>query len=250
MSSEGEGTRGGHVIGHTSSGKAIYASKGENGELNPRHHKDWTEHDHREAAEKHFEESRRLEEEARKQPEGKRLPLYERASNHHNSARNHEHEADKQIVGKTSGGHAVHQPEHAKTLHQVHYDMMSAKDHQEAETLYHKRADELDRERLAVKGSSEKARQKRISLSAEALAHREQALTHSTYRHQKESLQKGGVQVLRNDQLNVVTRDVRPAQLGAVQRLVAQSDLERARQELRLGREARGVYGGFATFKR
>jgi hypothetical protein len=48
---KGEGTRGGHIIGHTQSGKAIYAGK------DAHHYQDFNQRDHEDAAEAHGHEA-------------------------------------------------------------------------------------------------------------------------------------------------------------------------------------------------
>lgn len=59
-----EGSRGGKIIGHTRSGKPIYAS------MAGKDHKNLTHEDHRDATELHLKEARRLQSEG-KDVEGK-----------------------------------------------------------------------------------------------------------------------------------------------------------------------------------
>lgn len=82
----GEGSKGGKVIGHTKSGKPIYAHK----DANHEHYKNFTPSEHREAAEFHEKEFRKHEEVMDK-TKGNTMPTAafkhaERAEGHHNQA--------------------------------------------------------------------------------------------------------------------------------------------------------------------
>ena len=61
---DGEGSRGGHIIGHTGSGKPIYAGKHENGKSFHESHKHFTQADHNSAFVAHLAASRKARDKA------------------------------------------------------------------------------------------------------------------------------------------------------------------------------------------
>lgn len=105
----GEGSRGGRVIGHTQSGKPIYADASHDG------HKNFTSQDHTDAAELHHAHAERA------QGEGS-------LANKDSKVKNHIKQSEKHYSA-SAGGQKDHGSarEHAKKQvydHQYHYDMM------------------------------------------------------------------------------------------------------------------------------
>lgn len=107
IKSEGEGSRGGKIIGHTSSGKPIYAGPGKDAvydktvarrETIPsfrKRHKGWTPEDHKEAEAAHKEAEKKANEEAAKHKAWS--PEWKMANNHYHRgmAANHMEEAGR-----------------------------------------------------------------------------------------------------------------------------------------------------------
>ena len=115
-----EGSRGGDVIGHTASGKPIYAGKSgasvgpqsvrQSREMNQAHHKatremrDHSVQDHKDASKSHKEKSEGLLKQALASKDyPKREDLWKQAEHHHSFATAHEAQADRKA--KSEGTH-------------------------------------------------------------------------------------------------------------------------------------------------
>lgn len=153
-----EGSRGGHILGHTKSGKPIYDK------FEHKEHKDFTTQDHRDSALKHSEQA----------------AFYKEGSV---KAKHHEEQHDKHAaqvgdkglfpIGKTKSGKAVYN----KASDEAHKDF-TYKDHEDAEKIHREKQHEslkkqFDSEKKYIGGKenikSEKHHGKQaVSHSAEA----------------------------------------------------------------------------------
>ena len=81
----GEGSRGGQVIGHTESGKPVYASK-------PfvSTHNSWTRKEHYDAADIHREHAKKQTDKVEKERHLEAAAIHEKMGNHNNSEENRE----------------------------------------------------------------------------------------------------------------------------------------------------------------
>jgi hypothetical protein len=109
----GEGSRGGSVIGHTSSGKPIYASHSGNF---AEHTKGWTKQDHKDAGDHHYDIARTAKVGARNKPSwmsGDQKDHVRASGYHHAMASAHtSHVEGKGQEPKTSEPDAAHAHEH------------------------------------------------------------------------------------------------------------------------------------------
>src|SRR5690349_8453397 len=143
-----EGSRGGKVIGHTKSGKAIYDTHNHPG------HKDFTSEDHREAMnahrqsmENHYKERVDFSGKNTKEEKEKHYDEHTAAARAHTShywkhedasIKKHLEEREKSTIGKTTSGKNIY--EHHSADHK-HYNDFTKKDHMEAAAAHHAHAE-------------------------------------------------------------------------------------------------------------
>jgi hypothetical protein len=154
----GEGSKGGHVIGHTSSGKPIYSNK------KAHQYKDFNHRDHSDAAYLHSREASKhngartsFGSKTTHEEKSKHYDEYSSLSQHHTSTSwGHEDISIKQsmeggdIIGHTKSGKAVYEKKGAD-----HYKDFSEDDHMDAANLQYHHADTREkREGIGAKMES------------------------------------------------------------------------------------------------
>lgn len=165
-SKTGEGSKGGKVIGHTSSGKAIYSK------ADHTTHTKFTKEDHEDAADLHSAIAYHY---GRGQYDGEDKKHHRNQANEHASAAKHLFDKENEPIGKTKSGKSIH-----KTFDHPEHKKFTNEDHEDAEVVHGKLAKKqndivaTEGEKTSVRATAREAFNNHVT---QAHAHRDASQT-------------------------------------------------------------------------